>query len=150
MIGDKNINICLSDLVSSTNLLSYSVYQQLGLGEFKPTKVTIQLADHFVKNLIAEIKDILIRVGESIFPVDFIIFETQSVKNLISHIPLILQQTFLATLNPLINCRNKSMKISFGNMIIDFNIFNLENQPNEPFINLWKLVKSMKILKMKH
>ena len=25
------------------------------------------------------------------------------------------------------------MKISFGNMTIDLNIFNLENQPNEPF-----------------
>ena len=103
-IGDKKINKCLLDLGASVNLLPYSVYQQLGLGELKPTKVTLQLADRSVKKPIGEIEDVLIRVGEFIFPVDFIVLETQPVNNLTSQIPLILGRPFLATSNALINC----------------------------------------------
>ena len=131
-IGDKTINKCLLDLGASVNLLPYSMYQQLGLGELKPTKVTLQLADRSIKKPIGEIEDVLIKVGEFIFPVDFIVLETQPVNNPMNQIPLILGRPFLATSNALINCRNGSMKISFGNMTIDLNIFNLGNQPNEP------------------
>ena len=45
IIGDKKINNALLDLGSSVNLLSYTVYQQLGLGELKPTWMTLQLAN---------------------------------------------------------------------------------------------------------
>ena len=31
------------------NLMPYSVYKQLGLGELKPTKITLSLADRSVK-----------------------------------------------------------------------------------------------------
>ena len=79
-IGDKKINKCLLDLGASLNLLPYSVYQQLGLGELKLTKVTLQLDDRSVKKSIGEIEDVLIRVGEFIFPVDFIVLETQPVN----------------------------------------------------------------------
>ena len=41
IIGEKKINNALLDLGSSVNLLPYTVYQQLGLGELKPTKMTL-------------------------------------------------------------------------------------------------------------
>ncbi|RVW68342.1 Retrovirus-related Pol polyprotein from transposon 17.6 [Vitis vinifera] len=39
----------LLDLGASVNLLPYSVYKQLGLGELKPTAITLSLADRSVK-----------------------------------------------------------------------------------------------------
>jgi len=36
-----------------------------------------------------------------------------------------LGQPFLATLNALINCRHEKMKLTFGNMTIELNVFNL-------------------------
>ncbi|RVW83174.1 hypothetical protein CK203_044900, partial [Vitis vinifera] len=39
----------LLDLGASVNLLPYSVYKQLGLGELKPTSITLSLADRSVK-----------------------------------------------------------------------------------------------------
>jgi hypothetical protein len=39
IIGDSKIDKALIDLGSGVNLLPYSVYEQLGLGELKPTKV---------------------------------------------------------------------------------------------------------------
>ncbi|XP_052297086.1 uncharacterized protein LOC127902277 [Citrus sinensis] len=38
---------------------------------------------------------------------------------------------FLATANALINCRNGLMNLSFGNMTLELNIFNMYRQPNE-------------------
>ena len=44
-IGGICINKALLDLGASVNLLPYSVYKQLGLGELKPTNITLSLAD---------------------------------------------------------------------------------------------------------
>ncbi|RVW95561.1 hypothetical protein CK203_039108 [Vitis vinifera] len=49
MIGGKVVEKALLDLGASVNLLSYSVYKQLGLGELKPTSITLSLADRSVK-----------------------------------------------------------------------------------------------------
>ncbi|XP_075483643.1 uncharacterized protein LOC142523798 [Primulina tabacum] len=43
---------------------------------------------------------------------------------------------FLATSNALINCRNGIMKLSFGNMTLELNVFNLCKQPDKrKFLN---------------
>ena len=41
MIGGKVVEKALLDLGASVNLLPYSVYKQLGLGELKPTAITL-------------------------------------------------------------------------------------------------------------
>jgi len=76
----------------------------------------IQLADRSVKIPKGEITDVLIQVGEFIYPVDFIVLETQSVSNPRSQTPVILGRPFLTTANTIINCRNKSMSLTFGDI----------------------------------
>ena len=44
-IGGTCVDKALLDLRASVNLLPYSVYKQLGLGELKPTTITLSLAD---------------------------------------------------------------------------------------------------------
>ena len=44
-IGVYKIDQALLNLGSSMNLLPYSVYKELGLGELKPTRVTLELAN---------------------------------------------------------------------------------------------------------
>ena len=75
-IGQREISRALLDLGASINLLPLSVYQQLGLGELSPTQVTIKLADRSVKIPKGEIINVLIRVRDFIYPIDFIVFET--------------------------------------------------------------------------
>ena len=67
-IGQTEISRALLDLGASINLLPLSVYQQFGLGELSPTRVTIQLADRSVKIPKGEITDVLIRVGDFHLP----------------------------------------------------------------------------------
>ena len=45
VIGETIIDRTLLDLGASVNNLSYSVYETLGIGELKPTKMILQLAD---------------------------------------------------------------------------------------------------------
>ena len=42
IIKGYRIDRALLDLGSSVNLLPYSVYKELGLGELKPTRVTLE------------------------------------------------------------------------------------------------------------
>jgi hypothetical protein len=113
-------------------LISYSVYQQLGLGELKPTSIVLQLADRSIKKPRGIVEDVIIKVDKFYYPVDFIVLDTEHVPYPDKQIPVILECPFLATANACINCRTRVMKISFGNMKIKLNIFTaFQNAPNQ-------------------
>ena len=80
IIGEKKINNALLDLGSSVNLLPYTVYQQLGLGDLKPTRMTLQLVDQSVKYL----RGVLVRIDTFVFPVDFVVLDTEPVRDVSS------------------------------------------------------------------
>ena len=48
-IGGTCVEKALLDLGASVNLFPYSVYKQLGLGELRPTTITLSLADRSIK-----------------------------------------------------------------------------------------------------
>ena len=111
------------------NLFPYLVYLQLGLGELKPSSMKLQLADRSEKRPRGIIEDVLMMVDKFYFPMDFIMIDTESVQNVRNQILVILGQPFLAMANALINCRTKVMKISFRNMTVELNIFDIHKQP---------------------
>ena len=76
------------------------------------------------------VEDVLVQVNKFIYPIDFVVLDTQPVEACNS-IPVILGRPFLATYNALINCRNGPMKLSFGNMTLEMNIFNIYKQPGD-------------------
>jgi hypothetical protein len=129
-IGEHKIERVLLDLGAGVNLLPYSVFQSLNLGELKLTSVTLLLIDRSVKLPRGIIKDVLVQVDKFIYPLDFVVLDTQPVETC-NPIPVILRCLFLATFNALINCRNGLMKLSFGNMTLEMNIFNICKQPGD-------------------
>jgi hypothetical protein len=90
IIRANQINRALLDLGASVNLPLYLVYLQLGLGELKPTSMTLQLADRSMKRPRGIIKDVLIKVDKFYFLVDFIGIDMEPVHNIKSQIPVIL------------------------------------------------------------
>ena len=127
-IGGTCIDKALLDLGASINLLPYSVYKQLGLGELKPTNITLSLADQSVKIPKGIVEDVLVKVDKFYYPVDFIVLDTEPIANGPNHVPIILGRPFLATANAIINCRNGVMQLTFGNMTLELNIFHLSNK----------------------
>ena len=127
-IGGTCIDKSLLDLGASVNLLPYSVYKQLGLGELKPTNITLSLADRSVKIPKGIVEDVLVKVDKFYYPVDFVVLDTEPIANGPNHVPIILRRPFLATANAIINCRNGVMQLTFGNMTLELNIFHLNNK----------------------
>lgn len=131
IIGNFRIEQALLDLRASVNLLPYLVYEQLGLGELKPTTITLQLVDRSVKIPRGVVEDMLVQIDKFYFPVDFIVLDTQPMLNACTQIRIILGRPFLATSNALINYRNGAIKLSFGNITLELNIFNICKQPRD-------------------
>ena len=95
VVGNSKSGHALVDLGASVNLLPYSVYVELGLGELEPTNITLQLADHSVKNPRGIVKDVLVQVDKFCFLVDFVVLDTQPVVNKGTKFPMILGSPFL-------------------------------------------------------
>ena len=141
IVGNHTIHRALLDLGASVNLLPFTVYEMLGLWELKSTKMMLQLADRSIKLPRGLVEDVLVRVGEFIYPVDFVVLETEIVVSPENEIPIIFGRLFLATCNALINCKDGKMKLTFGNMTMEVNVFNLQKQPmtsNTPLFIGWK------------
>ena len=97
------------DLGASVNLLPYSVYKQLGLGELKSTTMTLSLADRSVKIPKGIVEDVLVKVDKFYYSVDFVVLDTELMAEGTNLVPIILGRPFLATSNGIINCRNEVM-----------------------------------------
>ena len=117
-IGDYIMEHALLHLGASVNLIPFSVYQKLGLGELKPTSITLQLADHSIREPRGIVEDVLVKIEQFDYLVDFIVLDYQLVLHPNVHTPIILGRPFLATANALINCRNGRMQLTFGSMTL--------------------------------
>ena len=83
MIGETCVEKALLDLGASVNLLPYSVCKQLGLGELKPTSITLSVADRYVKIPRGMIEDVQVQVDKFYYPVDLLfLIRTRSPKEL--------------------------------------------------------------------
>jgi hypothetical protein len=95
-IGDHDFEQALLDLGAGVNLLPYTVYETLGLGELKHTSVTLQLANRSIKRPRGILEDVLVKVGEFILSTNFIVLDMEE-----SHMPLpqciILGRPFIRT-----------------------------------------------------
>ena len=127
-IGGTCIDKALLDLGASVNLLPYSMYKRLVLGELKPTNITLSLADRTVKIPKGIVEDVLVKVDKFYYPVDFVVLDTELIANEPNHVPINLGRPFLATANAIINCRNGFMQFTFGNMTLELNIFHLSHK----------------------
>lgn len=111
MIGASRVDQALLDLGASVNLLPHSIYQKLGLGQLKPTPMTLQLADCSDKVPRGVVEDVLIQVDKFYFPVDFVVIDTEPVASSMTQMPVILGRPFRATANAQIHCRTGVIKI---------------------------------------
>ncbi|XP_076935292.1 uncharacterized protein LOC143601899 [Bidens hawaiensis] len=110
LIGILSVSNALADLGASINLMPYSVFSKLDLGEPKPTRMSIQLADRSVKYPRGIVENMLVKIDKFVFPVDFVILDMDEDKN----VPLILVRPFLATARALIDVCTGRLTLRVG------------------------------------
>ncbi|XP_073153053.1 uncharacterized protein [Henckelia pumila] len=107
VINDIQFHKALCDLGASINLMSYSAFKKLSLGEPKSTRMSLQLADRSIKYPRGIIEDMLVKVDKFIFPVDFVVLDMEEDLDM----PLILGRPFLATGKTLIDVQKGELML---------------------------------------
>ena len=106
-IGNAVFERALCDLGASINIMPLSIFKRLGLGEARPTRVTLQLADRSLKHPRGVIEDVLVKVDKFIFPADFIVLDMEEDKEIL----IILGRSFLATGRAMIDVQRGELKL---------------------------------------
>ena len=104
-----------------------SIFRRLGLGEARPTTITLQLADRSLKHPKGVIEDVLVKVSKFIFPTDFIVLDMEEDKE----IPIILGRPFLATGREVIDVQRGELKLRVQEDEVKFNVFKSMRHPAE-------------------
>ena len=97
----------LFDLGASINLMSWSIFKKLKLGEARLMTVTLQLANQSLTHLRGIIGEVLVKVDKFIFPTNFIILDMKEDKE----VPIILGRPFLATRRVMIDVQKGELRL---------------------------------------
>ncbi|XP_073119973.1 uncharacterized protein [Henckelia pumila] len=133
-IGGVQLDTAMLDLGASINVMSYSVYASLKLGPLNETVIVIQMADRstiFPRGLL---EDVIVQVGELVFPADFYVLD---MKNNELNSPTLLGRPFLKTSKSVIDVDNGTLTMEFDGKTAKFNIFDaLKNPVCESVVNI--------------
>ncbi|GJV81044.1 DNA-directed DNA polymerase [Tanacetum coccineum] len=117
-IGHLHINNALADLGASISLMPYTICEKLGLGEPKPTRISLEQADRSIQYPRGISENILIKIDKVILHIDFVILDMRED----SMIMIILGRPFLATAHAMIDVFNKKITLRVGNEEVIFNV----------------------------
>ncbi|KAK1419647.1 hypothetical protein QVD17_28881 [Tagetes erecta] len=118
LFGGATVNHALADLGASINLMPYSLYQKLDLGDPTPTRMSISLADRSVKYPRGIVENLLVKVDKFVFPVDFVILDMEADDQ----VPLILGRPFLRTAKALIDVYDGQITLRVGDEAVTFDV----------------------------
>ena len=99
----------------------------MGVGECRPTTVTLQLADRSHTYPEGKIEDALVKVDKFIFPKDFIVLYFETDKE----VPIILGRPFLTTGKTLIDVKKGELTMRVNDYQVIFNVLDAMKSPNE-------------------
>jgi hypothetical protein len=131
IINDTSFDHALLDLGASINLIPTVVFEEFKIGELKPVEVTLQLADRSTIKPRGIVEDVLVRVKDCLFAVDFLVLDIE-VPEALKFAPIILGRPFLATARANIDCDSGKMKIMCGGESVTLDIFQASRRFQEP------------------
>ncbi|GJU27659.1 putative nucleotidyltransferase, ribonuclease H [Tanacetum coccineum] len=117
-IGKLHINNELADLGASISLMTYTMYEKLGLGEPKATRMSLELADRSIQYPRGIVENVLNKVDKFVLPIDFVVLDMPED----SRVPIILGRPFLATARAMIDMFNKKITLRVGDDEVFFDM----------------------------
>ena len=106
-IGDFELKKALCDSGASISLMPLLVVKRLNLGELTPIAMTLQMEDRIMAQQEGVLEYMLIKVGNFIFPMDFIVMDMEDD----TQVPLLLGRPFLDTRASLIDVKNGELTL---------------------------------------
>ncbi|XP_057740167.1 uncharacterized protein LOC130957313 [Arachis stenosperma] len=127
IIGEITVEKALCDLGASINLMSVAMMRKMKIEEAKPTKMALQLADRSFKFPHGVVEDLLVKVGDFIFPTDFVVLDMQEEAKA----SIILGRPFLATAGAVIDVQKGDLTLRLHNEKMTINVFKAMSYPPE-------------------
>ncbi|XP_070669045.1 uncharacterized protein [Malus domestica] len=121
VIGNTRFENAMLDLGASINVMPYSIYASINLGELKKDGVIIQLADRSNAYPKCVLDDVLIQVNHLIFPADFYVLDMEDSVHSTS-LPILLGRPFMKTARTKIDVYKGTLTMEFDGKVINFNI----------------------------
>ncbi|XP_057790856.1 uncharacterized protein LOC131007965 [Salvia miltiorrhiza] len=131
IIGNKTVERAMLDLGASINVMPYSVYKDLQLGPLKDTRVIIQLADRSTAYPEGVVEDVLVKVNDLIFPVDFYIVDMDDSASAKQSL-ILLGRPFMKTAKAKIDVDSGMLSLEFDGDVVTFNIFEAMKHVEDP------------------
>ncbi|GJX88825.1 reverse transcriptase domain-containing protein [Tanacetum coccineum] len=133
-VSNLRINNALADLGASISLIIYTMYEKLGLGEPKPTRMSLELADRSIQYPRGIVENLLIKVDKLVLPINFVILDMPED----SRSSIILGRPFLATACAMIDVFNKKITLRVGEdeVIFDMDQSNIKTKDKKGAENL--------------
>ncbi|CAN6557496.1 unnamed protein product [Malus baccata var. baccata] len=130
VIGKTRFESAMLDLGASINVMPYSIYASMNLGELKHDGVIIQLADRSNAYPKGVLEDVLVQVNHLIFPADFYVLEMDESDHAPS-LPILLGRPFMKTARTKIDVFNGTLTMEFDGEVINFNLSDSMKYPSE-------------------
>ncbi|XP_021757043.1 uncharacterized protein LOC110722108 isoform X2 [Chenopodium quinoa] len=128
-IGNTRYERCMLDLGAPINVVPLSIYKALNLGPLKDTRVIIQLADRSNTYPLGVIEDVLVKVNELVFPVDFYVLDMPNDESS-NATPILLRRPFIKTSRTKIDVHSGILTMEFDREVIRFNLFDAMRYPS--------------------
>lgn len=93
-----------------------SICEKLNLGDLRPMRMSLQLADRSLKYPVGMLENIPVHIGQFYIPRDFIVMGIKQDSN----IPIILGRPFLATASAIIDVKRGKLIFEVGEEKIEF------------------------------
>ncbi|KAL4349892.1 hypothetical protein AHAS_Ahas10G0087400 [Arachis hypogaea] len=123
-IGTMTIEKALYDLRSRINLMPLSVMEKLGIREVQTANISLEMADKTIKKPYGLVEDVLVKVENHYIPTNFIVLDIGEDEDN----SVILEKSFLATANAIIDVAKGELTLQLGE---DYILFKMPH-PNSP------------------
>ncbi|CAN6586245.1 unnamed protein product [Malus baccata var. baccata] len=130
VIGNTRFESAMLDLGASINVMPYSIYASMNLGELKHDGVIIQLANRSNAYPKGVLEDVLVQVNHLVFPADFYMLEMEDLNHS-PQLPILLGRPFMKTTRTKIDVFKGTLTMEFDGEVIDFNISNAMRYPHD-------------------
>ncbi|XP_057755821.1 uncharacterized protein LOC130975003 [Arachis stenosperma] len=126
IIGEITVEKDLCNLGASKNLMSLAMMKKRKIEVAKPIRMALQLADRSFKFPHRIVEDLLVKVGDFIFPADFVVLDMEEGAKT----SIILGRLFLAITGAIVDVQKGELVLRLHEEKMIFNVFKAMSYPH--------------------
>ena len=134
-IGEMSFTRSLLDIGVSINILPKSIFDRHHVWELQSFLVELCLVDKSVRKPHGIVEDVIIKIEDCYFPIDFLVVDIKTTKEL-SQVPIILGQPILATAKAITDWGKGEVILEVGEHTVKVDINKLMKYPSRAFEDL--------------